>query len=229
MKALRMRKGIKASLLSLLVMTAIGGAAAQSPGNQAKASAMEADVTKIKQALLGNWESIAPEVRPSAAKNADGSLKPFYLKRAFKYLPSDRFELEVVNSADSYGAVPLARIKIIGHMQWQGPHPIAAGAQKVDFVADEAYEVTPLAQGFADVLNKVASAGYAPWAVNGSQSIFGKTFVPFALKEGTNFMEYDLVYLRGDLLFWGARNIDGRGFDTEQNRPTNLQIPLARK
>ena len=27
-------------------------------------------------------------------------------------------------------------------------------------------------------------------------------------------MEYDLVYLRGDLLFWGARNIDGRGFDT---------------
>jgi hypothetical protein len=210
-------------------MTAIGEAAAQSPSTQPKASAMEADVTKIKQALLGNWESIAPEVRPSAAKNADGSLKPFYLKRAFKYLPSDRFELEVVNSADPYGAVPLARIKIVGHMQWQGPHPIAPGAQKVDFVADEAYEVTPLAQGFADVLNKVASAGYAPWAVNASQSIFAKTFVPFGLKEGTNFMEYDLVYLRGDLLFWGARNIDGRGFDTEQNRPTNLQIPLARK
>jgi hypothetical protein len=229
MKALRMRKGIKASLLLLLAMTAIGGAAAQSPGNQPKASAMEADVTKIKQALLGNWESIAPEVRPSAAKNADGSLKPFYLKRAFKYLPSDRFELEVVNSADPYGAVPLARIKIVGHMQWQGPHPIAAGAQKVDFIADEAYEVTPLAPGFADVLNKVASAGYAPWAVNASQSIFGKTFAPFGLKEGTNFMEYDLVYLRGDLLFWGARNIDGRGFDTEQNRPTNLQIPLIRK
>jgi hypothetical protein len=229
MKALRMRKGIKASLLLLLAMTAIGEAAAQSPGTQPKASAMEADVTKIKQALLGNWESIAPEVRPSAAKNADGSLKPFYLKRAFKYLPSDRFELEVVNSADPHGAVPLARIKIVGHMQWQGPHPIAPGAQKVDFIADEAYEVTPLAPGFADVLNKVASAGYAPWTVNASQSIFGKTFVPFGLKEGTNFMEYDLVYLRGDLLFWGARNIDGRGFDTEQNRPTNLQIPLVRK
>jgi hypothetical protein len=224
-----MRRSTGASLLLLLAMTAIGEAAAQAPVTQPKASAMEADVTKIKQALLGNWESIAPEVRPSAAKNADGSLKPFYLKRAFKYLPSDRFELEVVNSADPYGAVPLARIKIVGHMQWQGPHPIAAGAQKVDFIADEAYEVTPLAQGFADVLNKVASAGYSPWAVNASQSIFGKTFVPFGLKEGTNFMEYDLVYLRGDLLFWGARNIDGRGFDTEQNRPTNLQIPLIRK
>lgn len=190
---------------------------------------MEFDVNGLKQALLGDWESIAPEVRPSAAKSADGSLKPFYLKRAFKYQLSDRFELDIVNSADPYGAVPLARIRIGGHMLWQGAHPIAPGAQKVNFVADEAYEVTPLAQGFADVLNKVAATGYAAWAVNVPQNIFGKNFVPFGLKEGTNFMEYDLVYLRGDLLFWGARNIDGRGFDSEQNRPTNLQIPLVRK
>jgi hypothetical protein len=222
-----MCKAIRASLLLLLVMAGFGGAAAQSSSSQTRAGSMEADTAKIKEAMLGNWESIAPEVRPS--KSPDGSLKPFYLKRAFKYQPNNRFELEVVNSADPYGAVPLARIKIGGHMLWRGPHPIAQGAQKVDFVADETYEVTPLAQGFADVLNKVASAGYAPWAVNSPQSIFAKTFAPFALKEGTNFMEYDLIYLRGDLLFWGARNIDGRGFDTEQNRPTNLQIPLVRK
>jgi hypothetical protein len=219
-----MRRAIRSSLLFFLVM---GGATAQSPSNQPRVSGMDADVAKIKEGMLGNWESIAPEVRPS--KNADGSLKPFYLKRAFKYLPSDRFELEIVNSADPYGAVPLARIMIGGHMLWRGSHPVASGAQKVDFVADESYEVTPLAQGFADVLNKVASAGYVPWVVNTPQSIFGKSFAPFALKEGTNFMEYDLVYLKGDLLFWGARNIDGRGFDTEQNRPTNLQIPLIRK
>jgi hypothetical protein len=219
-----MRRAIRSSLLFFLVM---GGATAQSPSNQPRVSGMDADVAKIKEGMLGNWESIAPEVRPS--KNADGSLKPFYLKRAFKYLPSDRFELEIVNSADPYGAVPLARIMIGGHMLWRGSHPVASGAQKVDFVADESYEVTPLAQGFADVLNKVASAGYVPWVVNTPQSIFGKSFAPFALKEGTNFMEYDLVYLRGDLLFWGARNIDGRGFDTEQNRPTNLQVPLIRK
>jgi hypothetical protein len=188
---------------------------------------MSTDVTAIKQALHGDWVSIAPEIRPS--KNPDGSLKPFYLQRAFSYAPSDRFTLDVVNSADPYGAVPLVRIAISGHMSWQGAHPIAPGAQKVDFIADESYAVTPLAQGFADVLNKIASTGYAPWGLNTPQSIFGKTFVPFGLKEGTNFMEYDLVYLRGDLLFWGARNVDGRGFDTEQNRPTNLQIPLVRK
>jgi len=187
------------------------------------------NVDQIKQALVGNWISIAPEVRPSAAKNPDGTLKPFYLKRDFKYLADDRFQLAIVNSADPHGKVPLARILIKGHMFWRGEHPIAAGAQKVDFIADEAYEVTPLLQGFADVLNKVASDGYAKWEVNATQSIFGKTFVPFGLVEGKNFMEYDLVYLAHDVLFWGARNVDGRGFDTEENRPTNLQIPLVRK
>ena len=187
------------------------------------------NVDQIKQALVGNWISIAPEVRPSAAKNPDGTLKPFYLKRDFKYLADDRFQLAIVNSADPHGKVPLARILIKGHMFWRGEHPIAAGAQKVDFIADEAYEVTPLLQGFADVLNKIASDGYAKWEVNATQSIFGKTFVPFGLAQGKNFMEYDLVYLAHDMLFWGARNVDGRGFDTEENRPTNLQIPLVRK
>ena len=183
---------------------------------------------QIKQALVGNWVSIAPEVRPSAGKNPDGTLKPFYLKREFKYLAGDRFELNIVNSADPNGAVPIARIALRGHMMWRGPHPIAAGAQKVDFVADEGYEVTPLIQGFADLLNQVAANGYAKWQVNGTQSVFGKAFVPFGLSEGKNFMEFDLVYLSHDMLFWGARNVDGRGFDKEENRPTNLQIPLAR-
>ena len=58
--------------------------------------------------------SIAPEIRPSANKNPDGTLKPFYLRRAFKYLDGDAFELTIVNSADPNGAVPLARIFIKG-------------------------------------------------------------------------------------------------------------------
>lgn len=182
-----------------------------------------------RQAVIGRWTSIAPEVRPSAQKNPDGTLKPFYLTRDFTALAGDRFELTIVNFADPYGKLPIARILIKGHMVWQGEHPIAAGAQKVDFVADEAYEVTPLLQGFADLLNKVAAQGYAPWAVGQAQSVFGKSFAPFGLVAGRNFMEYDLVYLSHDLLFWGARNVDGRGFDTEQNRPTNLQIPLVRR
>ena len=187
------------------------------------------NIEQIKEALVGAWVSIAPEIRPSANKNADGTLKPFYLRREFKYAAGDHFELAIVNSADPLGTVPLTRIFIRGHMHWRGPHPVGPGAQKADFVADEGYEVTPLIQGFADVLNHVAADGFSKWQVGEAQSVFGKSFAPFGLVERRDFMEYDLVHLSHDMLFWGARNVDGRGFETEENRPTNLQVPLVRK
>jgi hypothetical protein len=183
-------------------------------------------IQDLKARLSGSWVSIAPEVRPS--KNPDGTIKPFFLTRSFIYQPNDRFELAVMNYGDAGGTVPLAKIDIAGHMSWRGEHPVAPGAQKVDFVADEAYAVTPLVQPFADVLNKVASDGYSRWGVGERQEIFGKAFTPFGLVKGQHFKEYDLVHLVGDMLFWGARHVDGRGFDTEANRPTNLQIPLVR-
>jgi hypothetical protein len=181
----------------------------------------------LEDSLVGAWSSLAPEVRPS--KNPDGTIKAFYLSRTFVYERGDRFELSVMNFADPFGKIAIAKIDITGHMSWRGDHPIAPGAQKVDFVADEAYAVTPLVPPFVDLLDKVAAAGYAKWHVGTAQSIFGKSFGPFGLVAGRNFMECDLVYLAHDLLFWGARNVDGRGFDTEDNRPTNLQIPMQRK
>ncbi|RBQ03655.1 hypothetical protein [Pedobacter miscanthi] len=183
---------------------------------------------EIKEHILGEWISIAFEIRPSSLKNEDGSLKPFYLKRKFSYLANDKFELEIINSADPYGETPLSKIELKGHMVWQGEHPIAAGAQKVKFIADEGYQVTALNQPFADLLNKIALNGYEHWEVNKTQDILKKTFAPFGLAEGQVFAEYDLIYPLDNLLFWGARNVDGRGFDTEENRPSNLQIPLIR-
>jgi hypothetical protein len=187
------------------------------------------NIEQIRKSMLGEWVSIAPEIRPSTSKNADGSAKPFFLTRHFKYTENDHFELTIVNSVEPYGKIPLANIFISGHISWLGDHPIAVDAQKVDFTADEAYQVTPLVSGFADILNQVARNGYDQWEVGRAQSIFGKTFGPFGLVEGINFKEFDLIYLYGDMLFWGARNVDGRGFDKEENRPTNLQIPLVRK
>jgi hypothetical protein len=187
------------------------------------------NIEEVKKVILGKWQSISPEIRPSNQKNENGSAKPFYLTRDFEYLGEDRFKLAIINSADPYGKIPLAKIAITGHISWEGDHPIAEGAQKVNFTADEAYEVTPLIQGFADVLNQVARSGYNKWEVGQVQSIFGKSFLPFGLAQGQNFKEYDLIYVFNDLLFWGARNVDGGGFDTEENRPTNLQIPMTRK
>src|SRR5437773_9553643 len=178
-----------------------------------------------KRILVGEWVSVTPEVRPSATRNPDGTLKPFYLSREFKYLGDDRFELTISNWADPYGKVAVARIDLRGHIEWVGEHPIASGAQKANFIADEAYEVTPMIAGFADLLNSVASAGFAPWQAGQRQSVFGKTFAPFGLAEGRNFMEYDLIYVQGDYLFWGqetstaaASTPSGTGRPTSRSR-----------
>ena len=56
-----------------------------------------------KRILVGEWVSFTPEVRPSATRNPDGTLKPFYLSREFKYLGDDRFEPTISNWADPYG------------------------------------------------------------------------------------------------------------------------------
>ena len=87
-------------------------------------------VEEIKEAMQGEWVSIAPEVRPSAIKTPDGAIKPLYLTRAFTYARDDGFTLTVLNLADPYGKAVLARLFIQGHMVWQGDHAIAPGAQK---------------------------------------------------------------------------------------------------
>lgn len=183
---------------------------------------------QLKEQSLGNWESITTEIRPSSSKNADGTLKPLYLTRGFSFLPGDKFALTVNNFADAFGKIGLAKMEIKGHTEWKGEHPIAIGAEKIDFIADDEYLVTPLLQGFADILNRYTT-GFNEWKFGESQNILGKAFAPFGLAEGQIFKEYDLIYLNNDMMFWGARNIDGRGFDTEANRPTNLQIPMQRQ
>jgi len=37
-----------------------------------------------------------------------------------------------------------------------------------------------------------------------------------------------LIYILNDMMFWGAKHVDGRSFDKVENRPDNLQIPLVR-
>jgi hypothetical protein len=99
----------------------------------------------------------------------------------------------------------------------------------VDYIADEAYEVTPLHQGFADVANRFPTGGLNTWEVNVMQDLSGKGFPLFSLVEGQTYVDYDLIYIYDNLLFNGSKNVDGRAFDRPENRPTNLQIPLVRQ
>jgi hypothetical protein len=177
----------------------------------------------------GQWVSLTTEVRPSISKSAAGTIQPFYCSRIFEYSTGDRFDCTVTNYADPNGKVPLVKIVIKGHNVWQGPHPLAEGAYQLDYVADIAYEVTPMHQGFADAVNQAPTAGLNKWAIGIMQDVIGKGFLPFGLTEGQIYIDYDLIYIARDMLFNGSKNVDGRAFDKPENRPTNLQVPLIRQ
>jgi len=187
-------------------------------------------VAEIKQFIqAGEWESIAVELRPVKDRTGSGSILPFYVRRTFKFSAGDKFECSVINYADAGGKVPLVKIVIKGHNEWPGEHPVVAGAQKVNYIADEAYEITPLHPGFADAVNKAPTNGLNKWEVGVMQDIKAKAFPAFGLADGQIYVDYDLVYILNDLLFMGSKHVDGRAFDSPENRPTNLQIPLVKK
>ncbi len=172
---------------------------------------------------------MAIELRPSVNKTPAGAPQPFYCSRIFKYSAPDRFECVVTNYADPDGQIPLAQIIIKGHNLWQGEHPIAKGAYNLDYVADEAYEVTPMHPGFVDAANKFSSSGLKRWELGVTQDVRRKSFPLFGLVEGQVYVDYDLIYVYNGMLFNGSKNVDGRAFDKPENRPTNLQVPLVRK
>lgn len=187
-------------------------------------------VEEIKQFIQGGeWVSVAPELRPSITKSTAGDINPFYCTRAFRYLPGDRFECTLVNYLDANGKTPLVKFVIKGQLQWKGEHPIAPGAQQVDYVADEAYEVTPLHAGWVDAVNRIPSNGIGKWALNVSQDLKGKVFLPFGLTDAKTYVDHDLIYIYRDLLFNGSKHVDGRTFAKAADRPTNLQAPLVRQ
>ena len=74
--------------------------------------------SQAKQKSLGKWESITTGIRPGSTKNADGTVKPFYLTRKFTFLPNDKFELTVTSFADPYGKLALAKMEIKGHAEF---------------------------------------------------------------------------------------------------------------
>jgi hypothetical protein len=177
----------------------------------------------------GEWASITVELRPSSNETPTGAPQPFYCSRLFKYSKPDHFECTVINFADPNGKVPLVKIHIKGFNLWRGEHPIAKGAYNVDYVADEAYEITPLHQGFADAANRFTASGLNHWEIGVAQDVRAKPFPLFGLIEGQTYVDYDLIYIYDGMLFNGSKHVDGRAFDKPESRPTNLRIPLIRR
>ena len=183
---------------------------------------------QIKKYTLGEWQSISVELRPTEDRTGSGKIEPTYLKRNFKYLADDKFIGTITLFGDNYGQLRLMEFEFKGNLIWHEEHPIADGAWKIDYILDEGFGVTPLNPQAADMLNMALPEGMTPFENQVKKDILGKAFPMFHIIEGQIVGDYDLIYFKHGLLFMGAKHVDGTPFDKPENRPHQLQIPLAR-
>ncbi len=183
---------------------------------------------ELQAAIQGTWISLSVELRPTEDRTGSGHIEPTYLTRSFTYGANDTFTGIITMFGDNYGQMPLFEFEFKGHLVWHGAHPIADGAFSVDYVLDAGFGVTPLNDQAAAMLNAMPAEGVDPFEANVKQDILKKPFPLFNIAEGQVVTDYDLLYLRDGMLFFGAKHVDGTPFDKPERRPHQLQVPLVR-
>ena len=182
----------------------------------------------VRNYVLGEWESISVELRPTEDRTGSGKINPTYLRRSFKFIEADKFIGTITLFGDNYGQIPLMEFEFKGRLKWGDEHPIAQGAWKIDYILDEGFGVTPLNDQAAAMLNQALPPNMSPFEANEQQDILKKAFPMFNIEEGQIVSDYDLIYFRNGMLFMGAKHVDGTPFDKPENRPHQLQIPLIK-
>ena len=183
---------------------------------------------EVQAAARGTWTSLSVELRPTEDRAGTGVIEPTRLTRDFTYNEDDSFTGVITMLVDDYGTVPLLRFEFSGGLRWGGPHPVAPGAFELDYVLDRGFGVTPLQDAATGMLNDGRPAALDPFETGVPQDILGRPFPLFDIAADQILVDHDLICFRNDLLFMGAKHVDGTPFDTPERRPHQLQIPLTR-
>ncbi|MEO0911390.1 MAG: hypothetical protein AAFY59_00130 [Pseudomonadota bacterium] len=190
----------------------------------------------LKSRVVGHWQSIACEIRPQSNPE-DPALAPIptYLTRDFTYDAEDGFAATITVFADAACTIPAITYDFAGEIQWLGPNPAAPGAHSQNYVLNRALTLTVLAAPMAAQLNQLpeGACGMGSFEVGKARDILGQPCALLKFVEGSAYViDHDFLYVREDtpnMLFMGAKHVDGTGFYTPENRPqTGLQQPLIR-
>jgi len=173
------------------------------------------------QTLSGDWESLSCELRPPAEQ-------PTYLTRAISFT-----EIQVAARFTFYADASCEQAL----MTWffSGDYEVLADSAVAQGVVDanlmiNTLRITPHAAGIVDTLNSSedGDCGKTLWEADTEQDVTETGCSLFGVTPNQKTTEYELLYTLDDYLFFGTRPLDGSSVDTEDKRPTALQIPLKR-
>ena len=189
-----MRKTIRASLLLLLSMTACGGAAAQSPSNKPRTSAMEADVTKSSR---------------RCSETGRASLRRYGRARigrlAQAVLSQARLQILGVGSVRTRAStLPTPTVP----RRWRGSRLAGACGEgpiqshwggRSTSLPMKSYEETPLVQGFPTSSTRSRRPDTRLGRSAPPRAYRAKSFAPFALKEGMSNTKLNLQHVQNPI------------------------------
>lgn len=194
-----------------------------------------ASVTFSSQALAldgmpeidGHWKSFACELRPQQGPNG---LSDWYLKRDIKF-SNGMIDAVFTSYADRDCKAALSELHFVGKAVVNGASDVAEGAKSVDLIIDESVKLTAFMQPFADFLNSAGkgACGEDLFVVGQPQEVRKTGCKPIGLPKDAVTREYETLLAKDNLLYFGARPIDGALISDTAKRPSALQVPLVRQ
>lgn len=198
--------------------------------------AEDAELAGLKSRIVGQWQSISCELRPQQnPQDPSKAPLPSYLTRDFTYGADGSFDANITVFGDSNCQMPMVSYDLAGEVIWQEANPAAKGAYSQDYLLNKKLALTVLAEPMAAQLNMLpeGACGEGPFEVGAVRDILGKPCALLKFVEGSAYViDHDLLYVREDtpnMLFMGAKHVDGTGFYAPENRPmVGLQQPLIK-
>lgn len=91
------------------------------------------------------------------------------------------------------------------------------------YILDIGVLMTPLSDGFTSYLNSLPTKpeGLTTWVKGTGVELKGKNFFSFGFRRDSTTSDVDLLYVRDNFLYMGAKPYDGSS-TTETNLPTCL-------
>ena len=173
----------------------------------------------------GTWESMACEVRPQQGQ--DG-VAEWWLTRKITFADST-IAAEFTSYAGPGCDVPLQLLSFGGKVEVIGDSTVSPTAKEANLVIDDYVRITPLAQGFADFLNSQPGAcGSQSWDVGKTNEILEEGCALLGVEPNTPTIEYEILAVEGDHLYFGARPVDGSFILSPDIRPKALLVPAKR-
>lgn len=198
----------------------------------AASTSLDKEAQALQSTMKGHWKSISCELRPQKGTNGQ-AVQSSWVTRDFTFDGTGKFKATIITYVDQFCEQPMNEFNFSGHTKIGDINRAAAGARDITYILDETLSITPRSPIVVDMMTKLPpkACGDEPYQLNVAQSIFKKPCVLLNnIDSGQVVKDYDLIYLHdNNLLFMGAKHVDGSGFYKPENRPkSGLQVPMIR-